>query len=31
MNRTIIKRYEERVRCFGYSLNDLDWIGPVVE
>jgi len=31
MNRMIIKRYEERVRCFGYSLNDLDWIGPVVE
>jgi hypothetical protein len=29
MNRTLIKRYEERMRCFGYSLTDLDWIGPV--
>jgi len=31
MNRKIVQRYEERVRCFGYSLTDLDWIGPVVE
>src|SRR5262249_11490925 len=31
MNRTLVKRYEERVRCFGYSLTDLDWIGPAVE
>ena len=31
LHRMLIKRYEERLRCFGYSLNDLDWIGPVVE
>lgn len=31
MNRAIIRQYEERVRCFGYSLDDLDWIGPVAE
>jgi hypothetical protein len=31
MNRKIIERYEERVRCFGYSLTDLDWIGPVTQ
>lgn len=30
MNRKIIERYEDRVRCFGYSLTDLDWIGPIV-
>jgi hypothetical protein len=29
MNRALITRYEERVRCFGYSLTDLDWLGPV--
>jgi len=29
--RSIIKRYEERVRCFSYSLVDLDWTGPVDE
>ena len=29
MNRALIKRYEERMRCFGYSLVDLDWLGPV--
>ena len=23
------KLYEERLRCFGYSLTDLDWIGPM--
>jgi hypothetical protein len=31
MNRKIIERYEQRVRCFGYSLTDLDWIGPIAE
>ena len=31
MNRAIIKKYEERVKCFGYSLTDLDWIGPVAD
>ena len=31
MNRAIMQRYEERIRCFGYSLTELDWIGPVVE
>jgi hypothetical protein len=31
MNRKIIARYEERIHCFGYSLTDLDWIGPIVE
>jgi hypothetical protein len=31
MNRKIIKRYEDRVRCFGYSLTDLNWIGPIAE
>ena len=31
MNRSLINRYEERVRCFGYSLKDLNWIGPVIE
>lgn len=31
MSRAIVRRYEDRVRCFGYSLVDLDWIGPVVE
>ena len=30
MNRKIIERYEERVRCFGYSLTALDWIGPMI-
>jgi hypothetical protein len=29
LNRRMIERYEERVRCFGYSLTDLDWIGPI--
>jgi hypothetical protein len=29
MNRKIIERYEERVRCFGYSLIDLDRIEPI--
>lgn len=28
-NRKLIERYEERVRCFGYSLTDLDWIGLI--
>lgn len=28
-NRRIIERFESRVRCFGYSLIDLDWIGPI--
>lgn len=28
MNRRIVERYEERVRAFGYSLTDLNWIGP---
>jgi hypothetical protein len=31
MNRKIIERYEDPVRCFGYSLTDLDWIGPIVD
>ncbi|HKG52844.1 MAG TPA: sulfotransferase [Anaerolineales bacterium] len=31
VNRMLIKRYEERIRCFGYSLTDLDWIGPVID
>ena len=31
MNQKIIERYEDRVRCFGYSLIDLDWIGPIAE
>jgi sulfotransferase family protein len=31
MNRTLLRRFEERVRCFGYSLVDPDWIGPMVE
>ena len=31
MSRKIIERYEQRVRCFGYSLTDLDWIGPIAE
>jgi hypothetical protein len=31
MARNIIEKYEERVRCFGYSLTDLDWIGPITE
>jgi hypothetical protein len=31
MNRKMIERYEERVRCFGYSLTDLDWIGPIAQ
>ena len=31
VNRKIVERYEERVRCFGYSLTDLDWIGPIAE
>jgi len=31
MHQDIIRRYEDRVRCFGYSLTDLDWIGPIVE
>jgi hypothetical protein len=30
VNRTIIQRYGKRVKCFGYSLTDLDWIGPIV-
>lgn len=29
INRRIIERYEERVRCFGYSLKDPNWIGPM--
>jgi hypothetical protein len=29
LHRRIIERYEARVRCFGYSLRDLDWIGPM--
>jgi hypothetical protein len=28
-NRKLIERFESRVRCFGYSLTDLDWIGPI--
>jgi len=28
--RAMLARYEERVRCFGYSLTDLDWIGPIL-
>lgn len=24
----LVDRYEERVRSFGYSLVDLDWVGP---
>jgi hypothetical protein len=28
-NRRLINLYEERMRCFGYSLTDLDWIGPI--
>jgi hypothetical protein len=28
-NRKIVERFEGRVRCFGYSLTDLDWIGPL--
>ena len=31
MNRALIKKYEDRVKCFGYSLTDLDWIGPVAD
>ena len=31
MNRKIIERYEERVRCFGYSLTDLNRIEPLTE
>jgi hypothetical protein len=31
MLRKIIDRYEDRVRCFGYSLTDLNWIGTIVE
>ena len=31
MARDIINQYEERVRRFGYSLIDLDWIGPITE
>lgn len=31
INRRIIDRYEERVRCFGYSLTDLNWVGPIVK
>ncbi|HSL41885.1 MAG TPA: sulfotransferase [Anaerolineales bacterium] len=31
MNRMIIERYGKRVKCFGYSLTDLDWIGPIIE
>lgn len=31
MSRAIVERYEERVNCFGYSLKDLDWIGPIVQ
>jgi hypothetical protein len=31
MARKIIEQYEERVRCFGYSLIDLDWIGPIAD
>ena len=30
-NRNLIGHYEERVRCFGYSLTDPDWIGPIVD
>ncbi|HSK89391.1 MAG TPA: hypothetical protein VK880_13595, partial [Anaerolineales bacterium] len=30
-NRALIERYQERVKCFGYSLTDLEWIGPVVK
>jgi hypothetical protein len=29
MTRKITEQYEERVRCFGYSLTDLDWVGPI--
>lgn len=28
-NQKIMERFESRVRCFGYSLTDLDWIGPI--
>lgn len=31
LNRTLIQRYEKRVRCFGYSLTDPNWIGPITE
>jgi hypothetical protein len=31
MARKIIERHEERVRCFGYSLTDLDWLGPIAD
>ncbi|HEX6035443.1 MAG TPA: sulfotransferase [Anaerolineales bacterium] len=31
MNRKIVEQYEERVRCFGYSLIDLNWIGPILD
>jgi hypothetical protein len=31
MAHKIIEQYEERVRCFGYSLTDLDWIGTNAE
>ncbi len=31
LNRALIGRFEKRVRCFGYSLADPNWIGPITE
>jgi hypothetical protein len=31
MHRKIMERFEKRVRCFGYSLTDLNWIGPIAD
>lgn len=29
VHRSMIRRFNKRVKCFGYSLTDLDWIGPI--